>query len=569
MAAGMELPLGDEGGALMEERLAAALSETGLLDSEALARARRASARGEARLDRTLVELGLIEEERLSRFLAEWLQLPFLEVSDFESLPVPELAGQGAFLRRVEIAPARLSDGRLLLAMADPFDAQLARTLAFVLDLPVDRAVAPRRVIHDVLARDYSAAGERGDSVEGAVEDHDLERLRSLANEGPVVKLVNELITAAVEAGASDIHFEAFEAEMLVRLRIDGQLSHHSAVPGSQRSAVVSRIKVMAHLNISERRRPQDGRIRVAVRGRNVDLRVSTLPTQFGESIVLRVLDRTRLALDWDVLGFEPRMIERIEHLTSRPHGIFLVTGPTGSGKTTTLYTVLSKLDVAGRKIITVEDPIEYTLPHVNQVQVQSEVGLTFASALQSILRQDPNVVMVGEIRNLETAENAIRAALMGRMVLSTVHTNSAVGAIDRLIDLGVPAFLLAATLRGVLSQRLVRRLCPNCAEPDPEAADALLRLPEAAISGERPKRPLRAIGCERCSGAGYRGRIVLGELLEFSPEIRRLVSSGAGREAISHAARDDGMEELLAAGIRLAAAGTTSISEIFQVVDW
>ena len=567
MAAEGEVAVGAESRPAPEEDLADALLEARLIEPAALERARRASARGEARLERAIVELGLIEEERLGRFLADWLGLPYLEAADFELLPVAELGGQGAFLRRAEVAPARMDAGRLLLAMADPFDAELPRTLGFMLDLGVDRAVASRRAIHEVLARDYPVAGERPDTTEGAADDHDLERLRSLANEGPVVKLVNDLVTAAVEAGASDIHVESFEGEMTVRLRVDGELRRHAVIPSSQRSAVVSRLKVMADLNISERRRPQDGRIRLAVRGRNVDLRVSTLPTQFGESIVLRVLDRTRLALDWERLGFEPEMIARIEHLVGRPHGIFLVTGPTGAGKTTTLYTALSRLDAAGRKIITVEDPIEYTLPGINQVQVHGEIGLTFASALQSILRQDPNVVMVGEIRNLETAENAIRAALMGRMVLSTVHTNSAVGAIDRLTDFGVPAFLLAATLRGVLSQRLVRRLCPHCAEPDPEGADAL-----AAFNRPAPgpgARLLRALGCEACGGIGYRGRIVIGELLEFTPEVHRLVASAAGREAVAEAARRQGMEELLQAGLRLAGSGTTSISEIFQVVDW
>ncbi|MEM7677283.1 MAG: GspE/PulE family protein [Myxococcota bacterium] len=484
--------------------LVEALGAAGLVDPAGFERACQAAAAGATRLDRALLELGLVNDGQLAGFFSTWLDIPQASQTDFETLPVPELAEQSAFLRRSMIAPVRLVAGRLLLAMADPLNLPLLEALAFRLDLPVDLAVATKPVIQEILDRDYPM--DPGDSADagGSAETEDLERLRSLASEGPVIKLVGEIVSAAVQSKASDIHFEALEAELQVRFRIDGELRRHRAITGDQRSAVISRLKVMAHLNISERRRPQDGRIRVAIRGRNIDFRLSTLPTQFGESVVLRVLDRSRVPLEWDALGFDPEMTAKIADLTSRPHGLFLVTGPTGSGKTTTLYTALSKLDAARRKIFTVEDPIEYTLPGINQVQVRPELDLTFASALRAILRQDPDVVMVGEIRDLETAENAVRAALMGRIVLSTMHTNSARGAVNRLIDLGVPRFLLASVLQGVLAQRLERRVCEVC-------------------GGQ---------GCDHCGQEGHAGRLAVGELLEMTPEERNAIVAEKDLEA-------------------------------------
>ena len=544
-----------------------ALVEVGLLDQLSLSRARRAAAEGTARLDQVLLELGLIDEDSLLAFLAERVGLPMAQMTDFSTESVPELRAQTDFLQRSGAAPVRIENGALMLAQSDPFDTQLAETLAFQLEMPVRRVLATKRTVQAVLARDYSdATAEQGFDA-GDMATDDLERMRSLANEGPVIKLVNEVVAAAIDARASDIHVEAGETQLSVRFRVDGTLVNHRTIGGELSDASVSRLKVMAGVNISERRRPQDGRIRMAVRGRNIDFRMSTLPTQFGESIVLRVLDQSQLALDWDKLGFDEGMAARVEHLTGRPHGLFLVCGPTGSGKTTTLYTALSKLDAARRKIFTVEDPIEFSLPGINQVQVRPDLDLTFGAALRAILRQDPDVVLIGEIRDEETAEIAIRAALMGRMVLSTVHTNSAIGAIDRLVNLGVPPFLLGPTLRGVLSQRLVRRVCESCAQPD---TDAPAQVPPHLRAGSEDLDGfVRATGCAECGGSGYRGRIVVPELLEPDRKVAELIGSGAPGADLEEAAKSTGLKTIGEAGMAMAAEGQTTLQEVFKVADW
>ncbi|MEM1159384.1 MAG: GspE/PulE family protein [Pseudomonadota bacterium] len=525
-----------------------ALLDAGLVDDLSLHRARRAAEQGGTRLDAALLELGLLDEDRLIRFFCDLRGLKMADPADFDPEPIPELAAHAAFLNRALVAPVALRGGTLIVASSDPLDHQLAATLRFQFDMPVELRLSKRRTIQDALARTYPDA-EADTGIE-TVSDEDLERLRSLANEGPVIKLVTDLIAGAVEQGASDIHVEAQETELQVRYRVDGSLHQSRTIGADQRAAVVSRLKVMANLNISERRRPQDGRIRTAVRGRNIDLRLSTIPTQFGESIVLRVLDQSALNLDWATLGFGADMIAQIERLTALPHGLFLVCGPTGSGKTTTLYTALSKLDHRTRKIFTVEDPIEYTLPGINQVQVRPDLDLTFATALRAILRQDPNVVLLGEIRDEETAEAAIRAALMGRMVLSTVHTNSAIGAVDRLTDLGVPRFLLAATLRGVLSQRLLGRPCPGCTRP------AGIEVP-----GHQGQF-VTADGCATCNQTGTRGRGVVAELFVSDAEIEAAIARGAQAAELEEMATERGMVGIGEAAIRCAGKSDGLINE-------
>lgn len=547
--------------------LGPALIEAGLIDEIAYRRAMKAAEEGSTRLDRALLELGLLDEDRLLKFLSRWIELPLAKPESFSGAPVAELKDDGAFMRRMNVVPLRIENGALLIATTNPFDEQLAETISFQIDMPVSIALAARETIREVLDRDYPDTSNKSSKTDIEAQADDVERLKALANEGPTIRLVNEIMSAAVDAGASDIHFEAHEVELIARFRIDGQLHEHRRLRGHERNSIVSRLKVMASLNISERRRPQDGRLRSAIRGRNVDFRLATLPTQFGESIVLRILDQSHLALDWSDLGFEPERAAAIQALTGRPHGIFLVTGPTGSGKTTTLYTALSKLDIRGRKIFTVEDPIEYTLAGVNQVQVRPELDLTFAAALRAILRQDPDVVMVGEIRDKETAENAIRAALMGRMVLSTVHTNSAAGAIDRLIDLGVPAFLLGATLNGVLSQRLVRKVCPHCAVPDPEASHLL---PESMPNREELiERSRVGTGCSSCGMTGYKGRVVIAELLEIREAMRSAISKPDASHTVSLLAREHGMKTLTEDGFSRVKAGQVAVRDVLQYVDW
>ena len=493
--------------------LMAALLEAGLLAPDTGRRAAAAARQAGASVDRTLLELGLVPEDRLYRALAAHLGLPFVEAAALAPAEVARLAGelmlQRAYLARVGIAPIARSDDEVTFATGDLGAAEVLAGVAYRLKLRVRTAIATPSAVRGAL----EAMAVPGTSVPAAAEiaaGTDVERLRALANDGPIVTLVNDLVAAAAEAGASDIHVEAGEAEVRVRLRIDGSLVTLRTIPDADRAAIASRLKVMANLNIAERRRPQDGRAQVSVRGRTMNLRLSTLPTQFGESLVLRLLDRDRVALTWPALGFAPERVAEIEAIIRRPHGIFLVAGPTGSGKTTTLYTALSAINAAERKIVTVEDPIEYALAGVSQVQVEPAIDMTFARALRAILRQDPDVVMVGEIRDPETAETAVRAALVGRLVLSTIHTNDAIAAVDRLVDLGVPRYLVAATLRGVLSQRLVQKICTGC----------------------------RGAGCAACAQTGRKGRQVLFEVAD-------LVSKGGQRSALEGAALAKGFVAL------------------------
>ena len=494
----------------------AGLSAANLISGTAASRAERASKETGTAIERTLLEFGMVAEDDLFQHLATHLKLPFVTAPDCDPSLMKNLSLPLDFLQRSEVVPVSEGENGVLLATSNPRGQEVVRSIGYHLKSPVHMAIASPSTIKALLT------GTKREAVasDTEVSSSDIERLNALANDGPVIKLVNDLIAQAVDQGASDIHIEASETGSHVRYRIDGALYASSTVPAIQTAAVASRLKVMATLNISEKRRPQDGRAQLSVRGRNVDIRLSTLPTQFGESIVLRLLDRHRVTLDWDALGFPPKVAGQIENLVAQPNGIFLVAGPTGSGKTTTLYTALSGLNLPERKILTVEDPIEFSLEGINQVQVDPGIQMSFARALRAILRQDPDVIMVGEIRDEETAEIAVRAALVGRMVLSTIHTNDSLSAVPRLLDLGVPPYLLAATLRGVLSQRLVRKLCSNC-----------------------PGK-----GCERCEGSGYSGRTVLAELLHMPPgsALSAAISGSASLEQMHSAARQEGFMPML-----------------------
>ncbi|HEY5237218.1 MAG TPA: GspE/PulE family protein, partial [Rhizomicrobium sp.] len=394
-------------------------------------------------------------------------------------------------------------------------------------------------------------------------DEADLERLKDLASDAPIVRAVNGLIARAVEAQASDIHIEPAEDSIKIRFRIDGALRDEQPLPGHFKSAFISRIKVMSGLNIAERRLPQDGRLRLAVRGQEIDFRVATSPTIHGESVVLRILDRSNLALEFDTLGFDEALLTQYRRVLAQPHGILLVTGPTGSGKTTTLYASLAVLNSSDRKILTIEDPIEYRMPGINQTQVKPQIGLTFAAALRSFLRQDPDVMMVGEIRDLETAQVAIQSALTGHMILSTLHTNSAAGAITRLLDMGVEPFLITSTLNAVMAQRLVRRLCPNCRTPMdllPEAATSL------GVALDKPVTVYRAHGCEACRNTGFRGRIALFELLTMDDEISRLILARSEAREIHRVAVTASMRTMAQDGLAKAREGLTTVEEVLRV---
>jgi general secretion pathway protein E len=490
--------------------------------------------------------------------------------ADFPAEPVAAERLGRAFLKQARVIPLAESTVALVVAMADPLDDRAARALEFALDKPIHRRVALPVDIEAAFERLYgegrsvidrisNAAGEREDED----RDADLERLKDLASEAPVIRLVNALITRAVEMGASDIHLESGESRLRLRYRIDGVLREIEPPPARLKSAVVSRLKIMAKLNIAERRLAQDGRIRLAVRGKEIDFRVSTTPAIHGESVVLRILDRGALALDFVELGFEDHLLRPFLEILDRPYGIVLVTGPTGSGKTTTLYTALTTLNSPDRKILTVEDPIEYLLEGINQVQVRPQIGLTFANALRSFLRQDPDIMMVGEIRDRETAQIAVQAALTGHLVLSTVHTNDAASAMTRLLDMGIEDYLLTSTINGVLAQRLVRRLCPSCRQPYSPTPELCGRL---GLSDCAEATLYRPIGCPSCSGTGYRGRTMISELMAMTDAIRPLVLRHAEARELQAEAIRGGMQTMHAHGMKKALAGITTIEEVIRV---
>jgi general secretion pathway protein E len=560
---------GLNGGADIE----AVLTSRGLLAGAALERVRRLEAESGERIDLIAAKLGLVSDADLAQAYAALLGSPLLSRDDFPAQPVAADRLQPAFLKRARIVPLAESEAAIALGMADPLDDASANAVEFATGKQVERRAAlpsDLDAVHErlyaegrsSLDRMYDAAGERDDGG----RESDLERLRDLASEAPVIRLVNTLITRAVELLASDIHLESAENELRTRYRIDGVLREVESPPGRLRNAVISRVKIMAKLNIAERRLPQDGRIRLAVRGKEIDFRVSTTPAVHGESVVLRILDRGSLALDFPALGFDGEHLDRFIEALTRPHGIVLVTGPTGSGKTTTLYAALTRLNSADVKILTVEDPVEYMLAGINQVQVNPEIGLTFAAALQSFLRQDPDIMMVGEIRNLETAQIAVQAALTGHLVLSTVHTNDAASAMTRLLDMGIENYLLNSTVNAVLGQRLVRRLCEECRAPYDVSPELAASLDLAAHGIDGPAQLYRSVGCPACNGRGYRGRRMILELMVLDDEIRSLVLRQAEAREIQAAAIRGGMQTMYADGLHKALAGTTTIEEVLRV---
>jgi len=538
---------------------------------EAIARARLVHQETRERFDAILTRLGLISERTLAQALAEGAGAALVLPADFPQQPFPAADLSPRFLRDIRALPLFATPRGVAAAFADPFDDFARRALAYVVGAEIEPRVATAGDIEAAIDRLYGPATAAADEApDDAADVLDLERLKDLASEAPAVRAVNGLINRAAEVKASDIHIEATETGLRVRFRVDGVLQTQPPLPASLKSALISRVKVMAGLNIAERRLPQDGRLRVAVRGNEIDLRVATSPTIHGETVVMRLLDRSNLALDFDVLGFDPAVRARYLDVLANPHGILLVTGPTGSGKTTTLYASLASLNSPERKILTVEDPIEYRLDGINQTQVNPQIGLGFAAALRSFLRQDPDVMMVGEIRDLETAQVAVQAALTGHMVLATLHTNDAASAVTRLVDMGMEPFLITSTLNGVLAQRLVRRLCLHCAAPfDPPvswrtALAATAGLPaDSELDVSRLRRP---VGCVSCEGAGYHGRLAITELLVMDEALARLVLDRAEARATSEAAQRAGMRTMLQDGAVKVLAGQTTLEEVMRV---
>jgi general secretion pathway protein E len=555
-----------------ERSLTARLIAAGRLDEAAAERALRLRAGSDERLERILTKLGLVHEKHVAEAISGELGLPLATAADYPDEPVLESASP-KFLRQAQVLPLRETADQLVIAVADPLDDYPMRSLSLLAGKPVDIRIATPSDVE--LAHERLYGGEKGslgqivDEIENAEDvgpDEDIDRLRDLASEEPVIRLVNLLIARAVESRSSDIHIEPFQNRLAVRYRVDGVLREGATPPVRLRAAIVSRIKIMAKLNIAERRLPQDGRIRIAIRGRDYDLRVATVPTLHGEGVTMRILDRSSLVEDFAVLGFEADTLKRYLDLLGQPQGILLVTGPTGSGKTTTLYTSLLRLNTPEKKIFTVEDPIEYQLDGVNQVQVKPQIKLNFAEILRTLLRHNPDIIMIGEMRDFETAQIAIQAALTGHLVLSTLHTNNASSSINRLLDMKVDDYLVTSTVNGVMAQRLVRRLCEACRKPRALLPEMIERLGMAPLMNGREPTLYDAVGCEECHGSGYRGQMAVIEVLAVSDAIRRLVLNHAEAREIHRVAVEEGMRTMYHDGLLKAMAGTTTVEEVLRV---
>ncbi len=531
--------------------------------------------RGET-LERLLVELGFMSEDDLLPVLAEYYHAPLMSARDFPQQPPPLSEMNTDFLRQARVCPLAVQDGGLTIAMADPGDFYVIEALEKATKLRLAPRLARERDILETLNTYYADGvtdGQPDGQEVGAVEyleddQEDEAHLRDLASEAPVIRLVNMLIARAMEQRASDIHIEPFEKELRVRYRIDGILHDVEAPPRKLQAALISRVKLMAKLNIAERRLPQDGRIKLRMLGREVDLRVSTLPTLYGESVVLRILDRSSIDVSLESLGFPEDTLSAFENLIFQPYGMILVTGPTGSGKTTTLYGALDKINSPEKKIITIEDPVEYQLNGVNQIHVKSQIGLTFSAGLRSIVRQDPDVIMIGEIRDYETAEIAIQSALTGHLVFSTLHTNDAAGAVSRLLEMGVEDYLLASSLLGVMAQRLVRQLCPACRHPV-DGRDSLPHL-ELPANGHAPGPVIsyEAGECEECAMTGYRGRKGIFELMLVDEGLRQLIMKRSSADVLKEYGVGNGMRTLRDDGWHKVRAGITTVSEVMRVTQ-
>jgi type IV pilus assembly protein PilB len=566
----------------MFESEAATLSELirerNLISAQQLAEIQDEHERTGKSLSQILVDFGLVTEEQLLRAVAEHLNLEFVNMEDVD-IPQNVLRLMPANVARMYGAVPVAAVGNLVtVAVLDPFNPQLVEELSFVLGKDVQLAVAPTKQIEEAIARFYAEESESikdilasmeeqlasAEIVETVAKGGGAAALEELASQAPIVRFVNLILFQAIQDRASDIHFEPFEDEFKIRYRVDGALYEMAPPPKHLALPVISRIKVLSNLNIAERRLPQDGRIQMAIAGRQVDLRVSTLPTQYGESVVLRVLDRTVVNLEIESLGMPSDVYEKLKELILIPNGILIITGPTGSGKTTTLYSCLKRINTVDVKLLTAEDPVEYDLEGIMQVPINEAIGLTFARALRSFLRQDPDVIMVGEMRDLETAQISIQASLTGHLVFTTLHTNDAPGAVTRMIDMGVEPFLISSTLEGILAQRLVRMICKKCRVAY-EPTDAVLS--ELGLTKEDTQgRPFYyGKGCMECNETGYRGRKGLFELLVVSEPIRELINMRAPAGVVRARALELGMRTLREDGIRSILDGETTVEEVLK----
>ncbi len=559
---------------LLDERICQFLVDKGRLKENDLVRGRRLYEEdaSSGSLLSLLTRLGLVSERDMSEAMSELMDVPLLAPKDFPESPPPNIQLSTRFLKQLHICPISETETDVVLLVANPADPYPAQAVNLATGRNVSIRLALRSEIDDLIERYYGQGrSAMGTIVENLTEsdgrEDDIEHLRDLASEAPVIRLVNLVIQRAVEQRASDIHIEPFESRLKVRYRVDGVLHEVESPPAASTAAVISRVKIMAKLNIAERRLPQDGRIMIRVQGKELDLRVSSVPTAHGESVVMRILDREAVVFDFETLGFTDNFMQQFLNVLELPHGILLVTGPTGSGKTTTLYTALSKLNTPDVKIITVEDPVEYQIEGINQIQAKPQIGLDFSHALRSIVRQDPDIIMIGEMRDLETAKIAIQSALTGHLVLSTLHTNNAAGGITRLLDMGVEDYLLTSTVNGILAQRLVRKL-------DLETAERYEAMPEVVeqfhldrLTDERPIKLYRPTPTA-AGGSGYFGRSTIMEFLVMSDPMRRLIMQHAGMGELEQQARAQGMQTMYEDGIIKSLQGRTTLEEVLRVTS-
>jgi type IV pilus assembly protein PilB len=546
------------------------LLEGGLVTQEQLSAAFEEHQRAGRALGRVLVERGVLTESQLVAALAQQIGLKFVDLSDFPLDGAAVASVPPTVCRRYNALPIGYEDGRLLVAMSDPANVFAIDDIRSLTGAEVKPVVATKADVTAAINRVHRADGDLDDltmALDNTDEDDDLSNLKDVVEDAPIVKFVNLLITQAIQDRASDIHIEPTERDLRVRFRIDGVLHEIMRSPKNIQSGVISRLKIMSDINIAERRIPQDGRLSVTVNQKKIDLRVATLPTVWGEKVVMRVLDNSTAMLRLSDLGFRDENYERYAVSFTKPYGMILVTGPTGSGKSTTLYATLNIVSKPEINVITVEDPVEYRIPGINQVQTNTKAGLSFASALRSILRSDPDVVLIGEVRDHETAQIAIEAALTGHLVLSTLHTNDAPSAITRLVEMGIEPFLVGSALDCILAQRLARRLCGKCREAYTPEAETLRQARFPWIEGEALPTLYRAVGCSACAKTGYKGRLALHEVMPVSEDIERLAVERASAAVIGQVAREQGMKTLRDDGMAKVLDGVTTLEEILRVV--
>ena len=570
----MDTRVRDRDGALSEdEQLGVVLVKSGIINIAQLGEALgRAKERG-CNLARVLIEDKLLTEEQFVATLAEQLGLEFVDLATYPVDPAAAQMVTEALARRYLAVPIGWWEGRLIVAMADPSNVFAIDDIRTLTGAEVRQVVATAEAVTATINKYHRRDSEaehisaEASASSAPVEDDRLSNIKDVREDAPIVRLVNLLITQAIADRASDIHVEPTKRDLRIRYRIDGVLHEVMRSPRNIQNGIISRLKVMADINIAERRIPQDGRITTVVEGRAVDLRVATLPTVHGEKVVMRILDNSTANLNLSELGFLPQNMERYEASYTKPYGTVLVTGPTGSGKTTTLYATLNILNQPTKNVITVEDPVEYQLEGINQIQVHTKAGLTFASALRTILRADPDIILVGEIRDRETAAIAVEAALTGHLVLSTLHTNDASTTPNRLIEMGVEPFLVGSALDCIVAQRLARRLCDRCKQVYPVEKHKLASMGWDVTGMELPEQLFRAVGCQVCGKTGYAGRFAVHEVLTVNEEVERMIVEHAHADDIRKAAIADGMVTLRHAGLLGAAAGVTSLDEVLRVI--